>query len=154
MEIVVRKLTAEDVAPVSRIEEDSFSMPWGPEDFAELVDAPGSLYLVAEVDGQVAGCCGLTDVCSDGDIGNVVVAEKFRNLGVGQAMLRELLRQGTEMGIRDFTLEVRVSNAAAIHVYEKLGFASEGIRPGFYDKPKEDAMIMWRRQSGFANGAV
>ena len=62
-------------------------------------------------------------------------------------MLLELIRQGEEMGIADFTLEVRKSNAAAIHLYEKAGFRSEGIRPGFYDKPKEDAVIMWRRRS-------
>jgi ribosomal-protein-alanine N-acetyltransferase len=43
-----------------------------------------------------------------------------------------------------YTLEVRVSNAAAIHLYEKLGFESVGIRPNFYTKPKEDALIMWK----------
>ena len=52
------------------------------------------------------------------------------------------------MGIENFTLEVRVSNASAIHVYEKLGFVSEGIRPRFYEKPVEDAMIMWKRKEG------
>ncbi len=49
------------------------------------------------------------------------------------------------MGVEAFTLEVRVSNAPAIHVYEKVGFVSEGIRPRFYEKPTEDAMILWKR---------
>ena len=52
---------------------------------------------------------------------------------------------GDTMGVEAYTLEVRVSNAAAIHVYEKNGFVNEGIRPRFYEKPVEDAMIMWRR---------
>ena len=51
---------------------------------------------------------------------------------------------GRRMGIRNYTLEVRVSNAGAIALYKKLGFESAGIRPGFYEKPKEDALIMWK----------
>ena len=58
-------------------------------------------------------------------------------------MLRELLQQGQGLGIMYWTLEVRVSNSAAIHLYEKIGFTSAGIRPGYYEKPKEDANIMW-----------
>lgn len=147
MEITIHRLREQDVEPVSRIEEASFSMPWSPKDFAELVEAEGTLYLVAEADGKTAGCCGVTDISGEGDINNVVVAEAYRGHGIAQALMRELLRQGEAMGIRDFTLEVRVGNATAIHVYEKLGFVSEGIRPGFYDRPKEDAMIMWRRKA-------
>jgi ribosomal-protein-alanine N-acetyltransferase len=75
----------------------------------------------------------------------VVVAERYRNRGVAQAMLGELIARGESDQVEAFTLEVRVSNAPAIHIYEKLGFVCEGIRPGFYEKPREDAMIMWRR---------
>ena len=53
---------------------------------------------------------------------------------------------GEQRAIHAFTLEVRVGNAAAIHIYEKLGFVTAGVRKGFYEKPKEDALIMWRRQ--------
>lgn len=144
MDLVIHKLRPEDVEPVSEIEAASFSMPWSPKDFAQLVEAEGTLYLVAEVEGEIAGCCGVTNLSGEGDINNVVVSQAFRGKGIAQALMRELLTQGEKMGIRDFTLEVRVSNAPAIHVYEKLGFVSAGIRPGFYDKPKEDAMIMWR----------
>ena len=62
-------------------------------------------------------------------------------------MLKELLTRGEAAGINAFTLEVRVSNAAAIHIYEKFGFQPEGIRPRFYEKPIEDAVIMWRRRA-------
>ena len=92
------------------------------------------------------GCCGYTNSFGEADIDNVVVARQYRGCGIGQAMLRELIARGEAAGVEAFTLEVRVSNAAAIHIYEKEGFRSVGIRPGFYEKPREDAMIMWRRK--------
>ena len=45
--------------------------------------------------------------------------------------------------VKAVTLEVRVSNQAAIRMYEKCGFKVEGVRRDFYDKPKEDALILW-----------
>ena len=60
-------------------------------------------------------------------------------------MMSELLERGRLTGITEFTLEVRVSNVAAIHLYENLGFRSEGIRKNFYVRPREDANIMWKR---------
>ena len=60
--------------------------------------------------------------------------------------MSRLLEEGKARGIRAFTLEVRVENAGAIQLYEELGFRSEGVRKGFYDLPKEDALIMWKRE--------
>lgn len=146
MEIQIRRLCAGDLDAVSRIEAASFTMPWSREAFERLLTDPHSLYLVAEAEGQVVGCCGVTDILGEGDINNVAVDPVYRGRGIGRLMLTQLLLQGRELGIREFTLEVRVSNASAIHIYEELGFVSEGIRPGFYEKPREDAMIMWIRQ--------
>lgn len=145
MNITIRKLQETDIDALSRIEAESFSMPWSPKDFADLLSRSYCTYLVAEIDGQVVGSCGMTNICNEGNIDNVVVAKEFRGQGIAQALLKELIVLGESEGVEAFTLEVRVSNAAAIHVYEKLGFVSEGIRPGFYEKPIEDAMIMWRR---------
>ena len=50
----------------------------------------------------------------------------------------------SKVGVEAFTLEVRVSNAPAIRLYEKLGFENKGIRKNFYENPIEDAMIMWK----------
>ena len=120
-------------------------MPWSAKDFRDLLSHAYCFYLVALADGKVVGCCGCTESYGEANIDNVVVAEAYRNKGIAQAMLQELIARGEERQIQAFTLEVRVSNAAAIHMYEKCGFRSEGIRPGFYEKPREDAMIMWRR---------
>ncbi|MCM1540185.1 MAG: ribosomal protein S18-alanine N-acetyltransferase [Blautia sp.] len=145
LQIEIRQLQEEDIESLSRIESESFSMPWSPQDFRDLLTRDYCTYLVALADGEVAGCCGMTNVCQEGNIDNVVVAERFRNRGIASAMLERLIATGEQAGIDAFTLEVRVSNAAAIHLYEKFGFVSEGIRPRFYEKPMEDAMIMWRR---------
>ena len=144
--VKIRRLQSEDVEPVSILESKAFSMPWSAKDFAKLIEDNKSLYLVAELDGEIVGCCGVTDICGDGDVNNVMVAEEYRGRGIAQALMSELLLQGEAIGIENFTLEVRVSNAPAIRVYEKLGFVSEGIRPRFYEKPVEDAMIMWKRK--------
>lgn len=144
MEVIIRKLQPEDVEVVSQIETASFSMPWSAESFLEMIRAEHCLYLVAEADKRVVGCCGLITVCREGNVSNVVVDESMRGKGIGQALLSELILQGQAMEITDFSLEVRVSNQVAIHIYEKFGFVSEGIRPNFYERPVEDAMIMWR----------
>ena len=144
--VKIRELEMRDIEAVSMIEAQSFSMPWSAKDFEQLIEDHKSLYLVAEVEDQVVGCCGVTNVCGEGNINNVVVAESYRGKGVAYAMMQELLHKGREMGCLEFTLEVRVSNVAAIHLYEKLGFVSEGIRPRFYERPIEDAMIMWIRE--------
>ena len=145
MEIEIRTLRFEDIDALARIESESFSMPWSKQDFEGLLQRDYCYYLVALVDGEVAGCCGYTKSFEEGNIDNVVVAPRFRGLGIAQKMLESLIVRGEAAGVEAFTLEVRVSNEVAIHVYEKMGFRSEGIRPRFYEMPVEDANIMWRR---------
>ena len=95
---------------------------------------------------QVVGYAGLYQVLDEGDITNIAVLPSARKKGIGTALTHALIEAGEQRAIHAFTLEVRVGNAAAIHIYEKLGFVTAGVRKGFYEKPKEDALIMWRRQ--------
>lgn len=143
--ILVRELTREDVEAVSKIEAETFSMPWSPEDFLEMVEADYAYYFVAEAEGEIAGCCGIRNIAGEGEITNVVVAAKYRRKGIGRSMMEYMLERAKEVGIGDCTLEVRISNQPAIALYESLGFKGEGVRPKFYEKPVEDALIMWKR---------
>ena len=145
-EILIRPMRKEDIAEAAALEKAAFSMPWSAEALCSMTDRADALYVVAVTDGKVMGMCGAMNACGDGDIGNVTVSESLRGQGIGKAMLETLLLWGREIGIENYTLEVRAGNRAAISLYEKLGFHSEGIRPGFYEKPREDAVIMWKRQ--------
>ena len=143
--VVYRKMTAEDVPFISRLEEETFSMPWSADSFLEMISKEDARYYVAEEDGRLLGGCGVLMIAGEGNITNVAIAPEARNRGIGTALLRHLMAEGDREGLTAYTLEVRVSNAAAIHVYEKLGVVSAGVRPGFYEKPVEDALIFWKR---------
>ena len=143
--VVYRKMTTEDVPFISRLEEETFSMPWSADSFLEMISKEDARYYVAEEDGRLLGGCGVLMIAGEGNITNVAIAPEARNRGIGTALLRHLMAEGDREGLTAYTLEVRVSNAAAIHVYEKLGFVSAGVRPGFYEKPVEDALIFWKR---------
>ena len=145
MELVIKPLTEEYVDQVCVLEEEAFSMPWHRESFLEMIENKNACYLVGMLDGHVVASCGLRNIVGDGEITNVVTAGNMRGKGIAEKMLLELMEQGVQMGVEAFTLEVRKSNDAAIHLYEKLGFVSEGIRKNFYEEPVEDALIMWKR---------
>ena len=145
MEVIIKPLIEEYVDQVCVLEEEAFSMPWHKESFLEMIANENACYLVALVGDEVVASCGLRHIVGEGEITNVVTKNTMRGKGVGRQILLRLLEEGSKMGAEAFTLEVRVSNAPAIHLYESLGFVSEGVRKNFYEDPTEDALIMWKR---------
>lgn len=145
MEIEIRQLQECDVEQLAALQAQAFHSPWTVGMLRDLLQKEYFRYFVALSEGNVVAGCGIT-VCGDEvSIDNVVVEKKYQNQKIASALLDTVWQFGQENGIAAYTLEVRVSNAAAIHLYQKHGFVSVGIRPGFYEKPREDAMIMWRR---------
>ena len=141
----VRPMEAGDLDQVALIERETFSLPWSREGFRASLEQEGTIYLTAlDEAGRVAGYCGMTCSFDEAEITNVAVAAHCRRRGVARAMLEELLRRGKLVGVARFVLEVRVSNAPAIALYESLGFVCLGIRKQFYQRPIEDAAIMQR----------
>ena len=143
----IRLMAEEDVESVSNIETQLFSKPWTKQDFLNSMSDRHNIYVVAENDQhEVVGYCGIWGVLDEGQITNVAVRPEDQGKGIGYEMLQELIAIGRNEGLSQYTLEVRVSNEKAIRLYEKLGFEEEGIRKNFYDKPVEDAVIMWLRE--------
>ncbi len=144
----IRGLQPGDLEEAAALEAECFSMPWQYKAFEEILTSKNRVYLAAVLDSpndagkKVIGGCVLTDITGEGDITNVAVRAGYRGQHVATALLQELIRIGRLRGIHTFLLEVRRKNAAAIGLYEKLGFVSAGIRPNFYEKPKDDAVVM------------
>ena len=144
--ITVRKMKKDDLDRVSQIEKECFSTPWSRDSFEDMIDNEAALYMVAEDNGYIVANCGVIIAAGEGDICNVAVDPSYRKRGIAKLLLTRVMEEASkEMAVLSFTLEVRRSNTAAISLYEKLGFVNEGIRPGFYTSPKEDAVIFWKR---------
>lgn len=141
--LTVRPMAEADLDAVSAIERETFSQPWSRDGFWSALRRKDTLYVTALLDGETAGYCGLWISFDEAEITNVAVAAGARRRGAAEAMLAELMRLARERGVSRFTLEVRKSNTAARRLYEKLGFEAAGVRPRFYEKPVEDAVIMW-----------
>ena len=140
-------LDKELVSQVAEIEALCFSEPWSRQAYLEACDKEDYLYLVAvDEKGNAVGMCGLIIGMFEAEVMNVAVHPNYRGLRISHQLMDALMDAGAARGVKEYTLEVRVSNLAAIHVYEAHGFVSEGIRPGFYSKPVEDALIMWKRE--------
>ena len=144
-QLLIRPMEERDIAQAARIEAENFSTPWSAEAFRKSLALDYTIFLTAEWEGRVAGYCGCYVSLEEAEITNVAVKEELRGRGIARALLLELLRQGEARGAKAFLLEVRAGNAPAIRLYEGLGFEREGLRRNFYEQPREDALVMWKR---------
>ena len=143
--INIRPMCEADLDAIMAVEVASFHTHWTRNDFeGELVN-PLAYYLVAEED-SVIGYVGSWIIFDECHITNIAVSPEARKRGIGDALLKTLISNAEEKGVIATTLEVRPSNAPAIHLYEKYGFAVEGVRKRYYADTGEDALIMWRRK--------
>ena len=142
----VREMTAEDIEDAALLEKTNLGKEaWTQKQLIDALTRDDTIYLVASKAGRIVGLCGVQNISGEGEITNVSVARDCRGEGIGYKMVKQLLERGVGIGIKDYTLEVRASNEPAIRLYERLGFVSEGVRPNFYDEPKDDAVIYWKR---------
>ena len=135
-----------DLDAVLAIEAESFTSPWTREMYlAELENVGVSFcYLARDDSGVILGFCSFWRVLDELHINNLAVAPTYRRRGIGTGLLTYVLNEGAKLGAHRATLEVRRSNDVARHLYERLGFATAGVRRAYYTNPVEDALVLWR----------
>ena len=144
--IEFRKLKLRDLNAIEEIERASYPTPWSRSMFAGELAKPSSICLGA-VDGatdELAGYLIISRYVDAWHVMNVAVDPDHRRQGIASLLLNRLFELTSGRSRRGYTLEVRVSNAGAIKLYEELGFRPRGVRRGYYTDNREDALIMWK----------
>lgn len=139
-------MTPADLDEVMAIERLSYLTPWSRDAFASELLQRYTVYLVARAGQRVVGYAGMHVIWEQAHVTNIAVHPEYRGRGFGERLLRELMRVARRKGVRQMTLEVRVSNAPAQGLYRKLGFvtAPGAVRKGYYTDTGEDAIVMWK----------
>lgn len=137
--MIITNMTADHVPQIAELEKLCFSDAWSEKSIASELENELALWLVA-VDGDtVAGYIGSQTVLGEADMMNVAVAPEYRRRGIARKLVEELI---SRLNAHSLTLEVRVSNENARRLYDSMGFQQVGLRKKYYEKPREDALIL------------
>ncbi len=148
MNIEIVKMELSHIPALAEIEKLCFSTPWSENALKDELGNSHGRFLVALCDGGVAGYIGAHNIVGEVYITNVAVAPEYRRNRIGESLVKSLVELSEKEKAEFVTLEVRKSNNAAIKLYEKTGFKKVGERKGFYEAPREDAILMTYRPDG------
>ena len=142
--VIIREMTPEDVDVVAEIEAENMSLPWSKDSLLDSLKQEFTHFFVAcvEENKEIIGYCGSYFTKDEADLSLISVRKEYQRQGIAEKLLRKLYQEMKSAGISEMYLEVRTSNTAARKLYEKHGFSYIGKRVGYYDLPKEDALLM------------
>jgi len=135
-----------DIDGVIRIEEKAYGdHHWSKDSFYGELSNDLAHYFSAfdEKTGELVGYAGSWRILDEAHITTIAIEPEYRRKKIGEALLHRVVEECYKAEVKYITLEVRVSNAAAIGLYEKYSFKSLGTRKGYYQNNNEDALIMW-----------
>jgi [ribosomal protein S18]-alanine N-acetyltransferase len=144
IEVEITPMRRRHLRAVLRIESHNPHRPWSLGLFMSELALRGSrVYAVARVSNVVVGFAGIMFSGADAHVTTIAVDPAWRRRGVATRLMLVMARQAIERQAEAMTLEVRVSNDAAIALYERFGFKVAGTRKNYYSDLKEDAAVMW-----------
>lgn len=151
IEYIVRQARLYDVPAIARLEDDSSATPWSAESLKNDVMKNDKAYVAVATlpceEGDVPEVIGYADIWSvagESQLNNIAVDKNYRGRHIGEMLLSHMIDKSRSLGCDTMTLEVRISNTAAISLYTKMGFVRDAIRRGYYRDNKEDAVLMSR----------
>lgn len=155
MRVTVTRVTPDrldEVDEIAVLQSETFTNPWSADSLRwEIANTDvARLYVMRAgepdtADAPVIGFCACWVILDELHINSLAIADRWRRQGLASHLLREVFRDALGAGATQATLEVRRSNTAALALYERLGFACEGVRKDYYQSPREDALVLWCR---------
>jgi len=145
--VLWRPLSEADIEAVAALEREAHVAPWTEGNFSDAL-AAGYAMQVGVTGRNIVAYGVLSFAPGEAQLLNLTVAPEVRRLGIGRSLLRRFLADAHGRGAAQCFLEVRVSNIAAVALYEAEGFLPVARRVGYYPSPdsgpREDALVMRR----------
>jgi ribosomal-protein-alanine N-acetyltransferase len=134
-------MTMEDYEKIKNILQAVFDEFWNSNILKSELENPNTKYIVAKLNGEIAGFAGILIGVDVVEIMNIVVKKNKRRMGIGKNLLEKLIELAKKTKLKILTLEVNSNNIPARKLYEILGFKAVGIRKKYYNNI-DDAIIM------------
>ncbi|MDC9822458.1 ribosomal protein S18-alanine N-acetyltransferase [Devosia sp. ZB163] len=126
----------QDADAITKLHAQGFYRGWSREEFAAyILDERTPIYVACDARRRVAGFAMIRHLGEDVELITIAVDKKWRKKGVGLALMRALFDDLLMSPAKRLILEVATDNAAAMRLYEKLGFKKVGERKGYYPRP-------------------
>ena len=138
----IDNICLEDLDQIIAIENVSFPSPWPMRISEREIEAQNSYKRLVRFSGSVVAYIVTWTIYDEVHILNIAVHPDFRNIGLGEMLLRDCLGYSYDKGSKLALLEVRISNRSAIRLYEKIGFRTMRVRKKYYTDTGEDAYVM------------
>jgi len=141
-DLVLRFATADDLSQIVKIENLTNQTPWTEAQFLSSMEV-GHFSLVLLQESALIGFAIYSPLIPESHLLNIAVSPAHQGEGLGRRLLAHTIDQNKAMGVKNLSLEVRVSNVAAIALYQSMGFNKDALRPEYYSgNPREDALLM------------
>ncbi len=156
--MTIREMNFDDIAEIAEIEKLYSETPWDANGLLTYLLRDDTIFLVADsldfvpAEGEapedyydtphLLGYAGLLMVPYEADILNITVRPEARRQGIATQLLGKIGELAESRGVTVIHLEVRESNTPARTLYGKLGFTVDGIRKNYYERPRENAVLM------------
>ena len=140
----IREMTHDDIDDILQIEEMCYGAHhWSRESFLTELSNKISTYRCILSNNKCVGYMGMWKIIDEAHVTNLSIHPEYQNRKLAHKLLLASIEECYKEKIKYITLEVRASNEKAIHLYEKFGFKSLGLRKKYYQDNNEDALIMW-----------
>lgn len=140
--MIIRPAAVGDASALAGIDNSAFRDGWSADFYRDECGNPVARLRVADEAGEIMGFLLVWSTPPEAELLRMAVAREYRNRGIAERMLADVLNLVSREGVWKVFLEVRRSNAIARHLYNGRGFLETGVRPGYYRNPVEDAVCM------------
>lgn len=146
LQIKIRQMQKDDIDDIMTIESSVYGEHhWSKEGFySEVQTDIGNYFCLFDTSkDKLVGYGGFWNILDEGHITTVAIHKDYQGKGLSEILIQKFIEIGYKEELKWFTLEVRVSNLSAFHLYKKYLFETCGVRPKYYQDTQEDALIMW-----------